>query len=174
MMGIGVGGVEAAVDAGVGVTPPRVIQIVILVEPRFEVGLYDGSTVTATVIGLDRRTDLAVIKLDDARIYPHLPFGDSTRVELGEWVLAVGAPHGLEGSVAAGVISARPSGANPVAGRLQMDASVATPPMISVRRRGAGEGPSPAAGTSAQVISGRPSATARTAAPPKRVASKRS
>jgi serine protease Do len=99
-----------------------------LLEPGFEVGLSDGSTVTATVIGLDRRTDLALLRLDDrARIYPHLPLGDSTRLEVGEWVLAVGAPHGLEGTVTAGVVSGRPRPGQPgpLAAFIQFDAAVA-------------------------------------------------
>jgi S1-C subfamily serine protease len=91
----------------------------------FEVVLGDGTAVDAIVLGLDRRTDVAVLKLANAtRIYPYLPLGDSDAVRAGDWVIAVGAPHGLSSSVTAGIVTAAPApeGVSPVAAFLQTDA----------------------------------------------------
>jgi serine protease Do len=71
------------------------------------VTLDSGEMLDATVVGTDPRTDLAVIKIDDGRRLPALRFGDSDRARVGEWVLAIGNPFGLGGSVTAGIISAR-------------------------------------------------------------------
>ncbi|MBI1831043.1 MAG: trypsin-like peptidase domain-containing protein, partial [Planctomycetes bacterium] len=72
------------------------------------VNLHDGRKVSSKNIRVDRRTDVAVILLDakDVR-YPSLDFGDSDAMEIGDRVLAVGAPFGLAGSVTHGIISAK-------------------------------------------------------------------
>lgn len=81
---------------------------------EFEVILMDGTPVKAAVVGLDRRSDVAVLKLETrGGFFPHLPFGDSNRVRLGDWVISVGAPLGLEGTVSAGIITATPMPASP-------------------------------------------------------------
>lgn len=84
----------------------------------------------AQVVGSDRETDLAVIKIDPAKIGRALPaaqLGDSDSTQIGEWVLAIGSPFGLEQSVTAGIISAK--GRNIVPGRqfqsfIQTDAAI--------------------------------------------------
>jgi serine protease Do len=99
----------------------------VLVVPRFEVSLVDGTPVKATLLAIDRRTDVALLKLDQGGVaMAHLPFGDSDRVSAGDWVVAVSAPLGLEGTVTAGVVTATPAPASvsPLAGFLQTDASV--------------------------------------------------
>lgn len=60
----------------------------------------------AHVIGRDAKTDLAVIKIDAASPFPHLVFGDSDHIRVGDWVIAVGNPFGLDRTVTVGVISA--------------------------------------------------------------------
>ncbi len=69
----------------------------------------DNNEYTATLVGGDPQTDIAVIKIDhpDGRHFPHLDFGNSEEVEVGEWVVAVGNPFQLEASVTVGVISAK-------------------------------------------------------------------
>jgi serine protease Do len=93
----------------------------------FEVVLMDGTPVEATVVGLDRLSDVAVLRLDRrGGFFHHLPLGDSERVKVGDWVISVGAPLGLDGTVAAGVITATPTpaGPSPVASYLQSDAAM--------------------------------------------------
>ncbi|MCP5150133.1 MAG: DegQ family serine endoprotease [Ectothiorhodospiraceae bacterium] len=71
------------------------------------VTLQDGRSLPAKVQGSDERTDLAVLRIDAGAPLPHLEFGDSDAVRVGDWVIAVGAPFGLGGTVTAGIVSAR-------------------------------------------------------------------
>ena len=71
-----------------------------------EVTLHDNRTFKATVIGTDPSTDLAVIQIKGAGL-PTLPLVDSDQVRVGEWVLAVGNPMGLNSTVTAGIVSAK-------------------------------------------------------------------
>ena len=68
--------------------------------------LHDGRRGTGRVVGSDTETDLALVKIDADGLYP-IELGDSDKVEVGDWVLAVGAPFTLRQSVTAGIISAR-------------------------------------------------------------------
>jgi serine protease Do len=74
---------------------------------RIEVTLNDGTTYEARVIGRDPKTDLALIKVDAGETMPYVDLADSSDARIGDWVLAVGNPFGLGGSVNAGIISAR-------------------------------------------------------------------
>jgi serine protease Do len=69
--------------------------------------LADGKSYPAKVIGTDQRTDLALLKVDAGRPLPAVALGDSDQVKPGQWVVAVGNPFGLGGTVTAGIVSAR-------------------------------------------------------------------
>lgn len=73
---------------------------------EIEVTLNDKRTFTARLIGTDPTTDIALIKID-ATDLPIIPFGDSDKLKVGEWVLAVGNPFNLTSTVTAGIVSAK-------------------------------------------------------------------
>jgi len=68
---------------------------------------FDGRTYTPEVIGVDPETDLAVIKITRSEPFPSARMGDSNKLRVGDWVLAIGSPFGLEQTVTAGIISAK-------------------------------------------------------------------
>ena len=107
---------------GIALTSARAVRLV----PGCEVTLIDGTRLKATVVGLDRRTDVAVLKVHTEATLPYLPLGDSDLVRVGDWVIAVGAPSGLEGTVTAGVITATPTleSSSPLGSFLQTDAAM--------------------------------------------------
>jgi serine protease Do len=72
---------------------------------KITIGMLGGDRYRAKVIGIDRETDLAVLKIDADRELPVMKFGDSNAAEVGDWVLAIGSPFGLEQTVTAGIIS---------------------------------------------------------------------
>ncbi|HEX2579622.1 MAG TPA: DegQ family serine endoprotease [Rhabdochlamydiaceae bacterium] len=74
---------------------------------KIEVTLNDGEVKTATLIGADPHTDLAVIKMDNTKDSPYLKLGDSDALEVAEWVIAIGSPFQLQASVTVGVVSAK-------------------------------------------------------------------
>jgi serine protease Do len=69
--------------------------------------LQDNTTLKATLVGHDDRTDLAVLQVHPDKPLPAVHFGDSDKSRVGDWVLAIGNPFGLGGSVTAGIVSAR-------------------------------------------------------------------
>ncbi|MBQ6651857.1 MAG: Do family serine endopeptidase [Prevotella sp.] len=87
--------------------------------------LNDNREFSARIIGTDKDTDLALIKIDGKGL-PTLPIGDSDKVTVGEWVIAVGNPFGFNSTVTAGIISAkaRTLGANGVESFIQTDAAI--------------------------------------------------
>jgi len=75
---------------------------------KFKVTLHDGQVLSAKVIGKDKRTDVAVIRLDKPpKNLTVARLGDSNKLEVGEWVLAIGSPLGLEQTVTAGIVSGK-------------------------------------------------------------------
>ena len=72
-----------------------------------EVTLTDGSEYPAKVIGTDAKTDLALLKVETKTPLPFVSFGDSDKMRIGDWVMAVGNPFGLGGTVTAGIVSER-------------------------------------------------------------------
>lgn len=73
---------------------------------KITVVLNDGREYTGTIKGADSRTDLALIKIDEKDL-PYLNFGDSEKMRIGEWVVAIGNPFGLEATLTVGVVSAK-------------------------------------------------------------------
>ena len=88
--------------------------------------LQDNSRHPAKVIGRDPKTDLALIKIESKEPLPYVTWGDSDAAQVGDWVLAVGNPFGLGGTVSPGVLSARGRDihAGPYDDFLQIDASI--------------------------------------------------
>ncbi|HSE98872.1 MAG TPA: trypsin-like peptidase domain-containing protein, partial [Blastocatellia bacterium] len=74
---------------------------------KIKVKLFDGREFEATIIGRDSGTDLAVVKIDARETLPSARMGDSDKLRVGDWVLAIGSPFGLEQTVTAGIISAK-------------------------------------------------------------------
>jgi len=92
-----------------------------------EVVTVEGAKHKAKVIGLDKKTDLAVLRLDDGKgTFKYARLGDSERIQVGDWVIAVGSPFGLQATVTAGIISAkaRQIGQGPFDDFLQTDAAI--------------------------------------------------
>ncbi|RUX46995.1 Do family serine endopeptidase [Mesorhizobium sp. M4A.F.Ca.ET.020.02.1.1] len=92
----------------------------------FTVVMNDGKELDAKLIGTDPRTDLAVLKVEGDGKFTYVDFADDSKVRVGDWVVAVGNPFGLGGTVTAGIVSARGRdiGAGPYDDFLQIDASV--------------------------------------------------
>lgn len=90
------------------------------------VQLKDGRTLAASLVGRDPKTDLALIKVEDGSPLPVVAFGDSDAARVGDWVVAIGTPFGLDQTVTVGVISARGReiGAGPFDDFLQIDAPI--------------------------------------------------
>ncbi|MBX3525532.1 MAG: Do family serine endopeptidase [Rhodoblastus sp.] len=90
-----------------------------------EIQLDGGKTVPAKIVGTDKKTDLALLKIKDSGTYPFVQFGSKTP-RVGDWVVAVGNPFGLGGTVTAGIVSARGRdiGSGPYDDFLQIDAPV--------------------------------------------------
>ena len=86
----------------------------------------DGSKLDAELIGRDPKTDLAVLKVSPKKRLPFVPLGDSDKARVGDWVIAIGNPFGLGGSLSAGVISAinRDINAGPYDSFIQTDAAI--------------------------------------------------
>src|SRR5215510_14887937 len=88
--------------------------------------LNDGTTLKAEVVGRDQKTDLALIKVTPTRPLKAVKFGDSDKLRLGEWVIAIGNPFSLGGTVTAGIVSARNRDiqSGPYDNYIQTDASI--------------------------------------------------
>ncbi|MFN7023484.1 MAG: Do family serine endopeptidase [Pseudorhizobium sp.] len=95
---------------------------------EFTVILSDGTELKAELIGKDSRTDLALLKVDAKEKFTYVDFAQETKTRVGDWVVAVGNPFGLGGSVTAGIISAlgRDIGSGPYDDYIQIDAAVNT------------------------------------------------
>jgi len=106
---------------GYVVTNNHVVEHASEVEVTFD----NGKSLPAKVVGTDKRTDLALLKISEGGNYPHVDWSSATP-RVGDWVIAVGNPFGLGGTVTAGIVSARGRdiGAGPYDDFLQIDAPV--------------------------------------------------
>ncbi len=93
---------------------------------QITVGLANGTELPARVVGTDELTDIALIRVQANATLTAVPWGDSDRVEIGDWVIAAGNPFGLGGSVSAGIVSARGRdiGEGPFDDFIQLDAPI--------------------------------------------------
>jgi serine protease Do len=91
-----------------------------------EVNFADGTTLNAEVVGRDLKTDLAVLRVDPPQPLAYVEFGDAEAIRVGDWVMAIGNPFGLGGSVTLGIISARNRNINsgPYDDFIQTDAAI--------------------------------------------------
>ncbi len=107
---------------GIVVTNNHVIDEADEVTVKFS----DGTELEATVLGRDAKTDLAVLKVEPESPLPHVNWGDSDIMRVGDWVMAIGNPFGLGGTVTAGIVSARNRNINagPYDDFIQTDASI--------------------------------------------------
>jgi serine protease Do len=99
-----------ALGSGVIISPEGYIitnNHVVQNADTIEVVLNDGTKHEAKLVGVDPRTDLAVVKIAPVQGMRYARFGDSDRCEVGEWVVAIGSPRGLSSTVTAGIISAK-------------------------------------------------------------------
>ncbi len=109
--------------SGIALTNAHVVERA----TEIEIITLDGSKHKAKVVGVDKKTDLAVLKLDDGKgKFPFIRLGDSDKMQVGDWVIAVGSPFGLQATVTAGIISAkaRQIGQGPFDDFLQTDAAI--------------------------------------------------
>jgi serine protease Do len=90
------------------------------------VNFTDGSSLIATLVGTDPKVDIALLKVEPTKLLPFVSFGDSDVTRVGDWVLAIGNPFGLGGSVSAGIVSARNRNINagPYDDFIQTDAAI--------------------------------------------------
>lgn len=90
------------------------------------VRFQDDTQYKAKLVGRDSKTDLALLKIDAPKKLPYVNFGDSDKIRVGDWVVAIGNPYGLGGSVTSGIISARGRhiNAGPFDDFLQTDAAI--------------------------------------------------
>ncbi len=93
---------------------------------RVTVTFDDGMEFQAEIVGVDPKTDLGLIKIKADKDLPHAPLGDSNDSRVGDWVMAIGNPFGLEHTVTVGILSARGRniGTGPYDNFLQTDASI--------------------------------------------------
>ena len=92
---------------------------------EIKVRLHDNTELTAKLVGRDKEVDIAVLKVESSKPLPSVKFGDSEKARVGDWVVAIGNPFGLGGTVTVGIVSAR---GREIGGRyddyLQTDASI--------------------------------------------------
>ncbi len=109
-------------EKGIVVTNNHVIEGA----DAIEVILADGTSLPAKLVGTDPKTDLSVLKVEPKKPLKAVKFGDSTKIRIGDWVMAIGNPFGLGGSLTVGIVSARGRNINagPYDNFIQTDAAI--------------------------------------------------
>ena len=109
-------------ESGIIVTNNHVIEGADEITANFN----DGTKLKATLVGTDEKTDIAVLKVEPVKPLRAIPFGDSEKLRVGDWVMAIGNPFGLGGTVTVGIVSARNRDINsgPYDNFIQTDASI--------------------------------------------------
>ncbi len=115
---------DSPADAGTVIPPPKAVEALgsgFVFDPAgyiitnnhvidgassVTVTFQDGTILPATIIGRDKAADLAVLRVEAGHRLPFLTFGDSGKMRVGDWVMAIGNPFGLPGSTSAGIVSA--------------------------------------------------------------------
>ncbi len=97
---------------------------------RVEVTLYNKRTYRALLVGKDPTTDLALLKIDEKNL-PILRYADSDKVDVGEWVLAVGNPFNLTSTVTAGIVSAKGRNINILQGLYAIESFIQTDAVVN-------------------------------------------
>ncbi|HUR43359.1 MAG TPA: trypsin-like peptidase domain-containing protein, partial [Aestuariivirga sp.] len=108
--------------SGIIVTNSHVVEGAESIEVRFQ----DSTVLKAELVGRDPKTDIAVLRVKPVKPVPVVSFGDSDHLRIGEWVMAIGNPFGLGGSVSLGIVSARNRDINagPYDDYIQTDAAI--------------------------------------------------
>ena len=108
--------------AGIAVTNNHVIADA----DEINIIMNDGTKIKAELVGVDKKTDLAVLKFKPVKPLTAVKFGDSDKLRLGEWVIAIGNPFSLGGTVTAGIVSARNRDidSSPYGSYIQTDAAI--------------------------------------------------
>lgn len=94
---------------------------------EISITLNNNKIYKATLVGTDKKTDIALLKIDADEELPYIPFANSDNIKIGEWVLAVGNPYNLTSTVTAGIVSAKArdlNGDNEIQSFIQTDAAV--------------------------------------------------
>jgi serine protease Do len=119
----------ASLGSGFVIDPSGIVitnDHVIAGADQINVTLNDGTRLKAKIVGIDKKTDLAVLKVKPPHPLIAVKFGDSDKLRLGEWVIAIGNPFSLGGTVTAGIVSAknRDISTNPYDSYIQTDAAI--------------------------------------------------
>ena len=92
---------------------------------KIEVTLNNNQTYPATLVGTDPATDVALLKIE-AEGLPIIPFGDSDKLRLGEWVIAIGSPYDLRSTITAGIVSAKSRSMPNYSGEFKIESFIQT------------------------------------------------
>ena len=102
---------------------------------EINVTLYDGRSYTAKLIGTDPQTDLALLKIEEKKL-AFIAFGDSDKIEVGEWVVAVGNPFNLASTVTAGIVSAKARNLNILKDQGAIESFIQTDAVVNLGNSG--------------------------------------